>query len=121
MNYSMDCTIYYSMIGERFNIYDRNDDPNIFRTKALVNISAEKDLPGKEFVTEMKIPHEVQGGAFFSSDTQCIIVNGKNQILKLGGKYRLDVNMYRSLNDPGLFSIIFKEKSPGCPQEWVSL
>lgn len=128
MNYLLDCTVYYSMIGEKFHIYDRNSDPNLFKTKALLNIQALKAVPAgfedmpeeEEYITRLQIPHEVKGGAFFSSDTQCIIVNGKNQILKLGGRYRLDVNMYRSLNDPELFSIIFKEKTFHCRQEWIS-
>lgn len=129
MNYLLDCSVYYSMIGEHFNIYDRNTDPNIFRTNALIHINAQKAVPAgydedeeaeEEIVTGLYIPHEVKGGPFFSSDTQCIIVNGKNQILKLGGRYRLDVQMYRSLNEPDLFSIIFKDKQPYCRQQWIS-
>jgi hypothetical protein len=125
------CRIYYSMIGEHFNIYDRNTDPNLAQTIATVNIHANKyelvpagyDMDEEaqyEYITSIEIPNEVKGGPFFSNDTQCIIVNGKNQILRLCGKYRFGIKMYRSLNDPTLFSIIFKDKEFNGEPEWVS-
>jgi len=131
MTNTIDCRIYYSMIGEHFNIYDRNTDPNLVQTRAIIHIHSEKfelvphgyhdDFePEFEHVTRMEIPHDVKGGAFFTSDTQCIIVNGKNQILKLGGRYRFDVKMYRNLNDPGMFSILFKDKEITDEPKWIS-
>lgn len=131
MTNTMDCKIYYSMIGEHFNIYERNTDPNLVQTHAIINIHSEKyelvphgyhDEEDIEFehVTRIDFTHDVKGGPFFSNDTKCIIVNGKNQILKLGGKYRFDVKMYRNLNDPGMFSIIFKDKEINDQPEWIS-
>jgi hypothetical protein len=119
------------MIGEHFNIYDRNTDPNLAQANAMVNIHVNKyelvpagyDMDEEiqyECVTSMEIPHDIKGGPFFSNDTQCIIVNGKNQILRLCGKYRFGIKMYRSLNDPALFSVIFKDKEFNGKPEWVS-
>jgi hypothetical protein len=126
-----DCRIYYSMIGEHFNIYDRNMDPNLVQANAIVNIHSNKyelapagytldEEPVYEYITSIEIPHDIKGGPFFSNDTQCIIVNGKNQILRLNRKYRFDVKMYRNLNDPTLFSIIFKDKEFYGNPEWIS-
>lgn len=120
------------MIGEHFNIYERHTDPNLVTAYATVNIHAhkyelapagnhEEEQPQYEHVTSLTIPHDIKGGAFFANDTQCIIVNGRNQILKLGGKYRFQIKMYRSLNDPSLFSVIFKDKEIYDKPEWVSL
>lgn len=133
MTQLLDCTLYYSMVGEHFNIYDRNTDPNLVKTQALIEIFSEKnelvpigahaqeDWPVQEELTRINVLHEVRGGPFYTCETQCIIVNGKNQILKLGGQYRLDVKMYRSLSDPDFFSIIFKDREfSSCPT-WVSL
>lgn len=128
----MDCRIYYSMIGEHFNIYERNTDPNLVQTNAIIHLHAEKfelvphgyhdeeEEPQYEHVTRIDVTHDVKGGPFFSNETECIIVNGKNQILKLGGKYRFGVKMYRSLNDPSLFSMIFKDKEINDRPEWIS-
>jgi hypothetical protein len=119
------------MIGEHFNIYERNTDPNLVQAHALINIHSEKyelvpegyhadEEPQYEHITSIEVTQEVKGGPFYSNCTQCIIVNGKNQILRLGGKYRFDVNMYRSLNDPTMFSIIFKDKEIYDRPEWIS-
>jgi hypothetical protein len=119
------------MIGEHFNIYDRNTDSNLAQAIATVNIHSNKyelahagyDIDEEaqyEYLTSLEIPHDIKGGAFFSNDTQCIIINGKNQILKLNGKYRFDIKMYRSLHDPTLFSIIFKNKEFNSKPEWIS-
>lgn len=126
-----DCSIYYSMIGEHFNIYDRNTDPNLFQTNAIVKIHSNKyelvpsgyaadEEPAYEVITSLEISHSIKGGPFFSNDTQCIIVNGKNQILRLNNKYRFAVKMYRDLNDPALFSILFKDKEFTGEAEWIS-
>lgn len=132
MTQLMDCTLYYSTIGESFNIYERNTDANLVRTQAEVHLSVDKyacmpagleeSAPAAhlEEVTRLLIPHGVKGGPFFSSDTQCIIVNGKNQILRLGGKYRFDIRMYRDLHDPNLFSVIFKNNEFNESPCWVS-
>jgi len=132
MTQLMDCTLYYSTIGESFNIYERNTDPNLVKTRALIHFSTSKyacapagveepDIaPQFEEVTRLLIPHEVKGGSFFTSDTQCIIINGKNQILKLGGKYRFGIRMYRNPNDPNLFSVIFKDNEFMAAPNWVS-
>lgn len=131
MTHIFDCRIYYSMIGERFNIYDRHTDPNLVIANAIVNIYSNKyelvpagheveEEQVYEQVTRLEIPHDIKGGPFFSNDTQCIIVNGKDQILKLGGKYRFDVKMYRNLNDPALFSIVFKDREIYDSPEWIS-
>ncbi|HEU4610308.1 MAG TPA: hypothetical protein VFS31_19445 [Chitinophagaceae bacterium] len=131
MTQLLNCTLYYSVIGERFKIYDRNTDPNVVRTSAMIHLHAQthelvptgNDVPEDslfEHLTRMVIPNEVRGGSFYASDTQCIIVNGRNQILKLGGKYRFDIKMYRNLNDPTLFSVFFKEKEFHAAPEWIS-
>ena len=126
------CRIYYSMIGEHFNIYDRNTDSNLAQANATVNIHSNTyelvqaggygidDEPQYDYSTSLEIPHDIKGGPFFSNDTQCIIINGKNQILKLNGKYRFGIKMYRSLHDPTLFSIIFKNKEFNSKPEWIS-
>jgi hypothetical protein len=119
------------MIGEHFNIYDRNTDSNLAQANATVNIHSNKyelasagyimdDEPQYEHIISMEIPHDVKGGPFFSNDTQCIIINGRNQILRLNGKYRFGIKMYRSLNDPSMFSIIFKDKEFNGKPEWIS-
>ena len=132
MNLSMDCKIYYSMIGERFNIFERHTDANIWSSKAIVQVQTSK-LPlalahydgaeeeeEYEHRTNIAVMHEIKGGPYFASDTQCIIVNGKNQILKLGGKYRFDVKMYRNLDDALRFTVLFKEKDINDLPQWVS-
>ena len=128
----MDCNIYYSMIGERFNIFERNTDPNIWLTKARINIHANEpaladdmddylqEEAEDEASVSLEIPDEVEGGPFFASDTQCIIVNGKNQILKLGGDYRFDVKMFRSLDNPSRFTMLFRNKEIKARPVWVS-
>lgn len=134
MTQLMDCTLYYSSIGESFNIYERNTDANLVRTEAQVHLSVDQyaympvgdtdesaSSAHREEVTRLMIPHGVKGGSFFSSDTQCIIVNGKNQILRLGGKYRFPIRMYRDLHDPNLFSVIFKNNEFNEAPCWVSL
>jgi hypothetical protein len=134
MSNTFNCSVYYSMIGEHFNIYDRNTDPNLAQTNAIVNIHSNKyelvpepaagyimdEEPQYEYITSLEIPHDIKGGPFFSNDTQCIIINGKNQILRLNGKYRLGIKMYRSLNDPSMFSIFFKDKEFNGKPEWIS-
>ncbi len=132
MTQLLNCTLYYSMVGERFNIYDRNTDPNLVKTNAQIKIFTEKYelVPAgiqitdeelfQEELTRLQVMEEVQGGSFYTCETQCIIVNGKNQILKLGHKYRLDVKLYRSHKGPGLFSVIFKDKEFNTHPEWIS-
>ncbi|WP_118973013.1 hypothetical protein [Taibaiella koreensis] len=134
MTQLLHCTLYYSTIGESFNIYERNTDPNLVRTQALVHFGVNKyacvpamggtdtDIdPHYEEVTRLMIPHGVKGGGpFYSSDTLCIIVNGKNQILKLGGQYRFGIRMYRDLDNPEQFSVIFKDNEFTAPPHWVS-
>lgn len=135
----IDCSIYYSMIGIPFHIFERNTDENIWLSKAWVQLHyksaprleaqpagihnsidsygvCEAEQPG----ISLEIPHEIRGGPFFTSETQCIIVNGKNQILKLGNEYRFQIRMYRSLAHPEMFNIRFTKKHFAVEPLWIS-
>ena len=96
MTHTLDCKIYYSMIGDSFKIYERNTDVNVWATKAIIKmnllkmelatIGFESEEPEYETLTDIEFTHDIKGGPYFSSETQIVIVNGKNQILKLDGK-----------------------------------
>jgi hypothetical protein len=135
----MDCSIYYSMIGTPFFIFERNTDENIWLSKAWVQLhfhsvpSLEAQPAGlynsidsydlcesEKNGISLEIPHEILGGPFFSSETQCIIVNGKNQILKLGNEYRFQIRMYRSLAHPEMFNVRFTKKYFAAEPLWIS-
>lgn len=131
MNLSTICKVYYSMIGERFNIYERNSDINVWSSKATVQLAIQKmqmamaggfeEEEEYDHFTSISIPQEIKGGPFFAADTQCIIVNGRNQILKLGGQYRFNIKMYRNLDDATLFTMLFRDKTINDQPQWVSL
>lgn len=132
MTQILGCTLYYSMTGERFNIYDRHTDPNLTRTRAWIEfLSAEGNgVPSPDIAagtfpqvgtfTRLQVLNTVEGGPFYTCDTECIIVNGKNQLLKLGHHYRLGINLYRDRYDPAQFSVIFKNRIFDAVPEWVS-
>jgi len=119
------------MIGDSFKIYERNTDVNVWATKAIIKmnllkmelatIGYESEEPEYETLTDIEFTHDIKGGPYFSSETQIVIVNGKNQILKLDGKYRFDVKMYRNLDNPNQFSIIMKNKKFTAEPQWISL
>ena len=131
MTHTLDCKIYYSMIGEPFKIYERNTDVNVWATKAIIKMNLLQmelatvgygsEEPEYETLTDIEFTHDVKGGPYFSSDTQVVIVNGKNQILKLDGKYRFDVKMYRNLDNPKQFCMIMKNKKFTSEPQWISL
>lgn len=128
MTQILGCTLYYSMTGERFNIYDRHTDPNLTRTRAWIEfLSAEGsgaaspgNVPQLGTFTSLQVLNTVRGGPFYTCDTECIIVNGKNQLLKLGLHYRLGINLYRDLYHPAQFSVIFKNRIFDAAPEWIS-
>src|SRR5690606_30528257 len=95
-----------------FKICDRYTDENVTRASTWIDINTAVHSPALVFsgdygiteqamvITTLSAPNEIPGGSFFIHETHCIIVNGKNQILRLGGQYRFPINLYRSFDDP---------------------
>lgn len=126
---TQNCKMYYSISGLPFSISDRKTAEDIYMAPVSLNIDTAKteheegdsDTQLLLCRTSLAIAHPITAGEFFSSDTQCFFINGKNQILKLGGKYKFRIAMYRLLDDPSKLRVIFDGKNWEGEPVWVCL
>lgn len=124
---TLNCSMYYSISGNPFLISDRKTAEDIYRTPVILSIDTDKRVQDDQemlladYRTSLTLPHPIKSGEFFASDTQCFFINGKNQILKLGGGYRFRVAMYRLLDDPSRLRVIFENKEWTGTPLWVCL
>lgn len=131
MTSNMNCSIFYSVNGMPFKICDRYNNENVYRaytmvyintgvTAPLLSIAGDDSHEEVTAATSLSIPNEIMAGPFFIHETHCIIVNGKNQILRLGDNYRFPINLYRSFDDPSKLRVFFCEKENKHTPTWVS-
>lgn len=123
------CKMYYSISGNPFSISDRKTAEDIYMAPVTLGISTYKseeegDGGTAQLLlqrTSLSVAHPIESGDFFSSDTQCFFINGKNQILKLGGKYKFRVALYRLLDDPSKLKVVFDGKDWEGEPLWICL
>lgn len=123
------CKMYYSISGNPFSISDRKTAEDINVTPVTLGIDtykAEEEGEGGTAQlllqrTSLSVPHPIPVGDFFSSETQCFFINGKNQILKLGGKYKFRIALYRLLDDPSKLKVVFDGKDWEGEPSWICL
>lgn len=126
---TQNCKMYYSISGLPFSISDRKTAEDIYMAPVTLSIDTYKAEEESEdgdtqlllYRTSIAVPHPIKSGDFFSSDTQCFFINGKNQVLKLGGKYRFRIALYRLLDDPSKLRVVFEGKDWEGEPVWVCL
>ncbi len=129
---TQNCKMYYSISGNTFSISDRKTAEDICMAPVTLNIdtykteSEQEGLEGGDtqlllYRTSLAVPHPIKSGDFFSSDTQCFFINGKNQVLKLAGKYKFRIALYRLQEDPSKLRVIFSAKDWEGTPVWVCL
>jgi len=125
------CSFFYSITGDEFNICDRYINKNVARTSAqlLLQIPVMQPAFADEYIEDhfnqesarLSIEHEIPAGNFFISETHCILINGKNQVLRIGDRYRFNINLYRSLDNPSMLRVFFTDKHFDKEPVWISL
>lgn len=126
---TQNCKMYYSISGDTFSISDRKTAEDIGMAPVTLSIDTYKTEAEHEdgdtqlllYRTSLAVPHPIKSGDFFSSDTQCFFINGKNQVLKLGGKYKFRIALYRLQEDPSKLRVIFSGKDWEGEPVWVCL
>jgi len=131
MTTKLTCGFFYSVTGEPFSICDRYTNENVVRTNAQLLLQTPVMQPAfaddyfedhyNQESAKLSIEHEIPAGNFFISETHGILINGKNQILRIGDQYRFNVNLYRSFENPSMLRVFFTDKHFDKEPIWICL
>lgn len=116
MTHEVQCTMYYSLSGEPFDVHGRGA-ADIEHTAALLHIYTrdEVELPNitrvqplPEPVTELSVALPVKKGRFFNSETYCLFLNNKGEVLEVKQQQSFPVRMMRDARDKERLHVKFK-------------
>jgi hypothetical protein len=123
------CDLYYSISGDPFEIHERNED-TIEHTQTILNIYTKEDeeVPGKTAIqklktatTELSLPHPIQKGQFFNSESCCMLFNEDGELLKINGEHLFKITMLRDAVDTEKLHVKFEKIIFEGRHEWHSV
>jgi len=120
------CDIYYSIPGDAFDIGERHAGHiahakttiHIYtREKADIAVTAPGNLPSG-ITTELSIPIPIKKERFFNSETHCLFLNDKGEVLTIAGQYLFPVLMMRDAGDQERLHIKFSQQYYPGKHQW---
>ncbi|WP_118972869.1 hypothetical protein [Taibaiella koreensis] len=126
MTSQVPCEIFYTIAGEAFDISERHAD-HIAHTTAVLHIYTRDkgDIAAtvpentvRGVATELSIPIPIKKGRFFNSETYCLFLNDKQEVLTIDGQYLFPVLLMRDSSDYERLHIKFGQQYYPGKHQW---
>lgn len=115
MTIEVNCKLYYSVSGERFEL-DNQHPEQIEHAPAKLNIYT-REVDARY---ELSVPLPIKKGRFFNSECYCAFVNEKEEILKIGDDTQFKIMMVRDGYDHERLHVKFETTEHEGAIGWVS-
>jgi len=114
MTIELNCNIYYSISGDRFDLADKDSD-TIDHAPAVLHIYTKEN--NKRY--ELSVPKPIKKGKFFNSDCFCTFINEKDEVLQIGEETQFEIHMLRDGHDHERLHVKFEPAEMVGDLRWV--